>query len=54
MKVAGETGIKYSIEADNTIKVMHRWGPTLGTRSSGRLVMIYFLGPAVHQFMLDP
>ena len=35
-------------------KVMHCWGPTLVMRSSGRLIMIYFLGPAIHPFMLNP
>jgi hypothetical protein len=34
--------------------IMHRWGQTLGMRSSGRLIMIYFLGPAIHLFMLHP
>ena len=32
-------------------KVMHCWGPTLVMRSSGRLIKIYFLGPAIHPFM---
>ena len=50
----GGTERKYSIEVDNRIKSYASLGSTLGTRSSGCLVVIYFLGPAVHQFMLNP